>query len=134
MKNRKKPECTRRRAAMTVIEVTIVLSVMLMLASVVVFSAAGIDEWKKARNAGMELQSVYIAQKSFLADHPTSSVASITDSDILPYLQGATSIPTVEALDGSTMSIDLTKMPPVAAGGYDPSDSDEDGLWDVGRH
>ena len=122
---------------MTVIEITVTLSIMLMLASVVVYSTAGIDEWKKGRNAGMELQSVYLAQKSFLADRPTSDVAAIAETDLIPYMQGITSIPTVEALDGSTLSIDFNQMPPVVSNGggaYDPSDSNEDGLWDVGKH
>lgn len=119
---------------MTIIEVSVTLGVMLMLASVVFFSTSGIDEWKKGRNAGIELQSVYLAQKSFLADRPTTDVSTIAESDLLPYMEGSTSLPTVEALDGSIKSIDITQVPPIISGGYDPSDSPEDGLWDVGKH
>ena len=104
---------------MTIIEVSVTLGVMLMLASVVFYSTSGIDKWKKGRNAGMDLQSVYLAQKSFLADRPTTDVATIVDSDLLPYMNGATSIPTIETLDGSTKTIDITFLRSRGAAGLD---------------
>jgi len=116
----------------------VTLGVMLMLAGMVVYSTSGIGDWKLGRDASLELQRVYLAQKSFLADHPTHSVDTITESELVPYLQGLTALPVVESLEGSTLTIDVTQMPPVCSAGggsaYDPSDSNEDGLWDVGRH
>lgn len=122
---------------MTIIELSVSLALMVSLASVIVFSATGINEWKLARNASLDLKLVYVAQKSYLADHPTNSIGSVTEGDLTPYLpiQGST-IPTVESLDGDQLPIDINVMPPVAlaaGAAYDPSGSSSDGLWDVGK-
>lgn len=128
---------SRARKGMTIIEISIVLALMMGLASVVVFSASGIGKWKLARNASLDLKSVYVAQKSYLADHPTQSIANVTATELGPYMpmQGA-SIPTVESLDGAQLPVNFNVMPPVAVSGgaaYDPSGSSSDGLWDVGK-
>lgn len=130
---------TGRRArppGMTIIELTATLAVMMALASIIVYSASGIGDWKLAREAALELRSVYVAQKSYLADHPTLSITSVTEAQLLPYMpNGPAAIPTLEALDGGTLAIDYNVMPPVAKSGggvYDPSGSSTDGLWDVG--
>lgn len=126
----------RDASGMTIIEISVTLALLMALASVVVFSAAGVSDWKLARTAGLELRSVYVAQKSYLADHPTSDISSVAASDLIPYLpQKLGSIPTVKSLEGNTLSIDFNEMPPVAKNGgttYDPSGDDLDGLWDVG--
>lgn len=120
---------------MTLIEISVTLALMMALASVVVISASGISEWKLARTAGLELRSVYVAQKSYLADHPTASISSVSEADLVPYMPvSGTSLPQIESLDGSMLSINYNVMPPVAGTGtaYDPSGDPEDGLWDVG--
>jgi len=132
------PQYRRRRArGLTLIEISVTLFLLLSLASVTAFSLGGIKQWKLGRRASVELQSVYLAQKSYLADHPTKLISSVSAADLEPYLPSTmTSIPTVEALDGSTLTIDFTVMPPVTESGgstYDPSGSSQDGLWDVGR-
>lgn len=122
---------------MTIIEISVTLALMMALASVVVFSASGISEWKLARTAALDLRAVYVAQKSYLADHPTDSIATVSAADLGPYLpmQGA-GIPTIESIEGAQLPIDFNVMPPVATNGgaaYDPSGDPDDGLWDVGR-
>ncbi len=133
----KKPTGRRARPpGMTIIELTATLAVMMALASIIVYSASGIGDWKLAREAALELRSVYVAQKSYLADHPTLSITSVTEAKLLPYMPNTpAAIPTLEALDGGTLAIDYNVMPPVAKSGggvYDPSGSSTDGLWDVG--
>ena len=125
------------RRGMTVIEISLTLSVMLMLASIVLFSSSGMNEWKRARNASLELRKVYIAQKSYLADHPTVATSTLTEAMLVPYLGPlTTTLPTFEGKDGEALTVKVDVLPPVALNGgaiYDPSGSSEDGLWDVGK-
>ena len=127
---------TRTRAGMTIIEISVTLALLMALASVVVFSASGVSDWKLARTAGLDLRSVYVAQKSYLADHPTADISTVVAADLIPYLPNKLgSIPTVESIEGDTLTIDHNQMPPVATSGgavYDPSGDSLDGLWDVG--
>ncbi len=74
----------------------------------------------------------------YLADNPTVPVANITAANVLAYLpNGATVMPTVKSLTGTTLSILVTVSPPVINAGsgtaYDPSGSNKDSLWDVGE-
>ena len=121
---------------MTIIELSVTMAIMMALASIIVFSASGVGDWKLARDASLELRTVYMAQKSYLADHPTDSISGVTEAELLPYMSNsATAMPTLESLDGSTLTVDFNVIPPVAKSGsstYDPSDSTSDGLWDVG--
>lgn len=133
----KKSSAPRGIRGTTIIELSVTLSILLSLATVVVMSASGITDWKLARSAGLELRSVYVAQKSYLADHPTGSISTVSEADLTPYLplQGST-IPTVESLDGAQLPINFNVMPPVLFSGgnaYDPSGKSGDGLWDVGK-
>lgn len=127
---------SRASSGMTIIEISVTLALLMALASVVVFSAAGVSDWKLARTAGLDLRLVYVAQKSYLADHPTADISSVSAADLIPYLPNKLgTIPTVESLDGDTLAIDHNQMPPVALNGgsaYDPSGDSLDGLWDVG--
>ena len=119
---------------MTIIEMSVTLALLIALAGVVAFSMGGYREWKLGKEAGAALQSVYIAQKSLLADRPTLRLSELNAADLVLYLPGgATEIPKVETLEGTFVDIESTVMPPKLAGGYDPSPSDEDGAWDVGR-
>ncbi len=127
---------TKNIAAMTVIELSLTLSLMLIFATITIFSVSGIKNWKLGRIAGEELRAVYLAQKSYLADHPVEKIANLTSGDLIPYLTGGrTQIPFVESLEGEMLAITYTVIPPVinSAGGiYDPSGSTSDSLWDVG--
>ncbi|MDX1679227.1 MAG: hypothetical protein R3242_00730 [Akkermansiaceae bacterium] len=122
----------------TLLEMTVVILLILSLIGIGTFSAAKIGEWKLGRKAGEELRAVHAAQRLFLADNPTTPVSSITADDLLPYMQGNPSaLPTVESLDGTTLTIKVDVNPPVvdAGGGaaYDPSGSSSDSLWDIGK-
>ena len=123
-----------RQDGMTLIEITLVLALLVSMASMGLMAVGGINNWKKASAAAESLRVVYIAQKTYMADHPTESVADLVAADLIPYLaNGATAIPTIEKLDGSFVGITLSVMPPVVVGPYDPSGRTDDGLWDVGK-
>jgi prepilin-type N-terminal cleavage/methylation domain-containing protein len=131
------PSPAARRRGVTLIELSLVILVMLALAGLGLYFANGHQEWQRGKDAAEKLRSVYAAQKNYLADNPTVPVGSLTTTRIVPYLpSGETSIPTVQAADGTTRTIRLNVSPPVvdngSGGTYDPSGSSSDGLWDVG--
>ncbi len=122
---------------MTLIEITLVMGLMLALASIITYSISSMSDWKKGRSAAEKLKSVYVAQKSYLADHPTSSFSTLTATQLVPYLPGRPgAMPTQKSLTDQSLTIDVTEMPPIftlSSSAYDPSDSDSDSLWDVGN-
>lgn len=122
---------------MSLIELSVTIALLLAFSSVVAFSLSGLNTWKLGRRASVELQSVYLAQKSYMADHPTQSITTVTAVQLIPYLPTTmTSIPTAEALEGYTLSINFNVMPPTMGSGgspYDPSGASDDSLWDVGK-
>jgi len=113
-----------------------VIGLMLTLASIITYSISSMTDWKEGREASEKLKGVYIAQKSYLADHPTESYANLSSGDLVPYLPGRSgSLPSQKSKEGQDLSLNFQVMPPVfELGGttYDPSDSPSDGLWDVG--
>ena len=124
--------------AFTLLEMTIVILVLLTLVGIGVFSSKKMNEWKLGREASETLRTVHSAQRMFLADNPTVLVANITNANIIPYLpNNATSMPTVKSLTGTTLTILVNQSPPVINAGsgvvYDPSGSNTDSLWDVGK-
>jgi prepilin-type N-terminal cleavage/methylation domain-containing protein len=127
------------KRAFTLLEMTVVIMIMLALLSTGMFVNKKMDEWKIGRQAAETLNSVYSAQRMFIADNPTRLVSSITAAEIIPYLQnGATSLPTAKSMEGAPLTIKFTD--PLAiyfvdSGGirYDPSGSYEDLIWDVGK-
>lgn len=127
---------TTNPSAFTVIELSLTLALMLTFATITIFSVSGIKNWKLGRIAGEELRAVYLAQKSYLADHPVDNIANVSSAELIPYLTGGrTQIPAVVSLEGETLAITFTTIPPtVASGGgvYDPSGSNTDSLWDAG--
>ena len=126
---------SRLERGMTIIEMSVTLALMIGLAGIIAFSFGGYREWKLGKEASSALQGVYVAQKALLADQPTLELAQVQENDLIPYLPGGDdSIPQVESLDGSMMSIDFSVMPPVVSGNYDPSPATDDGVWDIGRH
>ncbi len=123
---------------MTLIELSLVIFVVLSLMSATMYFAGNLGEYNKGKKASAALREVYAAQRLFLSDHPRRAVSSISSSEIIDYLPSdASSLPGVESLDGSTITIDYNVSPPVlkTAGGsvYDPSGCSEDSLWDVGE-
>ena len=63
----------RNQRAFSLIEVTLVIGIMLTIASIITYSVGTLNEWKEGRTASENLKAVYVAQKSYLADHPTSA-------------------------------------------------------------
>lgn len=121
----------------TLLEMTVVLSVLLTLLGTGLFVSKQFGNWQLGRAAAEELRTVYAAQRMFLSDNPTALVTSITTSQIIPYLPSrATVMPTVKSLTGATLSIRVNVNPPNINNGsggiYDPSGSTNDSLWDVG--
>ena len=94
-------------------------------------------DWQKGRDASEKLKAVYIAQKSYLADHPSASYADFEASDLIPYLPNRPgAMPTSESLNGQTLDLNFKMMPPqfnLSGTAYDPSDTTDDSLWDVGK-
>ena len=123
--------------AFTLLEMTIVIMMLLALVKIGLFTSTKMDEWKLARTASESLRQVYSAQRMYLADNPTASVASLTSNLILPYIPNTTVMPTVKSLTGTTLTILVNQSPPVINAGsgvrYDPSGSYTDSLWDVGE-
>ena len=126
------------RKAFTLVEMTIVIMVLLVMMRTGLFVFSSMTNWRLGRDACESLRSVYSAQRMYLADNPTVSVGSIAPADLISYLpNGATAMPTVKSLTGTTLSILVNVSPPVINAGsgttYDPSSSNKDSLWDVGE-
>ncbi len=122
--------------AFSILEITLVVALLLALASISFIGFSSYSEWSKGREASIGLRSVYIAQRAYLADHPTEDVATLGPELITSYLPGGAEFPSIVSLEGIPLEIDLTLMPPVFLEGgapYDPSDRPDDGLWDVGK-
>lgn len=134
--HKKNPNKSSCQKGLTLIEITVVLVVLITVIGASVFAIGGYNDWKLATDASQKLRMVYNAQRTYLAEHPTESVASLTEAQIIPYLSDkSTALPIVEGLDGNDYPIRVTVSPPVAADGsgvYDPSGDPDDGLWDVG--
>lgn len=135
MKKIRQPNFPSR--AFTLLEMSVVIMVLLALMGTGLFVSKKMDEWKLGRSASETLRQVYSAQRMFLADNPTRLVSSITSTDVLPYMQGAAAMPTVQSLTGSQLGILVNVSPPVINAGsgvtYDPSGNSRDSLWDVGE-
>lgn len=129
---------SRSTRAFTLLEMTIVIMVLIALMGLGLFTSSKMDEWKLGRQASETLRQVYSAQRMYLADNPTASVADLTSALILPYIPGnPVALPTVKSMTGANLSLIVNVSPPVinAGGGviYDPSGSNMDSLWDVGE-
>ena len=132
--NIEKEDMKRGQKGMTIIEITLVMTLLIGLAGLSLLATGGMSKWKKGKAASENLRVVYLAQKTFMADHPTTSVSALTPADLVPYLAtGATAVPQIEDLTGGMLDIVVTVMPPVITGNYDPSGSTDDGVWDVGN-
>ena len=126
------PSCIKK--GFTLIEITVVLVVLITLISVSALSIGAYQDWKLGAEAGTKLRTVYNAQRTYLAEHPTAVVADLTAADVIPYLSdGSAALPTVEDLDGMMLGIEVDRSPPYLEDDYDPSGSTTDGQWDVGE-
>lgn len=127
----------RLEKGLSLVEMSLVIGVMLGLATIVTYSVSGILDWKTGRDATEKLRGVYIAQKSYLADRPSKNVATFTAAELIPYLPGNPgAMPSATTTSGQALTLNVTVMPPffmVGTDRYDPSDSQSDGLWDVGN-
>lgn len=129
----------------TLLEMTLVISVMLLLITVGLKSTSAFKNYKLARDAADTLRTVYVAQRTFLADNPTTAMSAITPALLLPYVQNSPAVfPTGRSLKGQNLNVFVGSSPPfftttaVVSGSapparYDPSGSNTDSLWDVGE-
>ena len=128
----------RSKRGVTLIEMSLVIFLLVALMSTGLYFSTAIKDWKLGRNASEDLRLVYTAQRSYLADHPTTRVSDITEAMIRQYMpNNSTTIPMIEGLDGVKRSIRVNVSPPVIVGSgggvYDPSGNSSDSLWDVGE-
>ncbi len=124
--------------AFTLLEMTIVIMVLLALISIGLLTNNAVKNWQLGREASETLRTVYTAQRLYLSDNPTASVAALTEAMLLPYMPNQpAAMPTVKSLTGATLTIKVTVYPPVvnnsSGGTYDPSGNSKDSLWDVGE-
>lgn len=126
----------------TLIELSVVLCVLIALLSFGFGVSGAVTKWKKGRDASEILRSVYTAQRLYLADNPTTPVASLTQALVLPYIPGGpAAFPTSKTQEGVNLFARVNVSPPyftttaggVAGAAYDPSGSTTDSLWDVGE-
>ncbi len=129
-------QCTR---GFSLIEVSLVIALLLGLSVGMGYGVSSVQRWKKGKDGALGLQAVYAAQRAYMADHPTSSIATVSLPQMLSYLpQGWSSLPTAKGLEDESLTLDFAVMPPrwlagTASTVYDPSDKPDDGLWDVGE-
>jgi type II secretory pathway pseudopilin PulG len=143
MKTRRLP--SNQKQALTLLEMTIVIMVLLALVKLGLSATTMMDKWKLGRAASEDLRSVYSAQRMYLADNPLTPVASLVDAMLIPYLpnRGVVAPATlvaafqpIKAITGANLGFRITQSPPVLVQGavvYDPSGSATDSLWDVGQ-
>jgi type II secretory pathway pseudopilin PulG len=119
---------------MTLIELSLTLGVLILLASLVTIGVKPFYTYRDGRAAGEALRTVRAAMQLYLADNPSTPVSSLTPALLGPYLPGG-NMPTLPSVNGVTPTIRVTSFPPVAilnSNPYDPSGNPTDGLWDAG--
>lgn len=133
---------TKRCGGFTLIEMSVVICILIALMGVGMSVSGSARTWKNGRAGSETLRSVYSAQRAYLADHPTATVASLTQALLLPYLPGGpAAFPTSTSNENTVLHARVNVSPPyltATAGGttgarYDPSGSNTDSLWDVGE-
>jgi prepilin-type N-terminal cleavage/methylation domain-containing protein len=127
---------SRSNRGTTLVELSVTISVIVILAAIVSLSVQPFIAYRDGRAAGEALRSVKAAQLLYLADHPATPVNTLTQALLLPYMPNG-AWPTLPKVGTQTPTINCTVFPPVATlggGTYDPSGSPTDGLWDVGQY
>ncbi len=128
---------SNKRSAVTLIELTVVIGVILILVGIAIPVTNAYRDWQTGISAGERLQAVYTAQRLYLSDFPTTDVTTLIPANIIPYLpDNAPALPVVQDLNGNPLAFNIAISPPIyldAAGVlYDPTPAG-DGQWDVGR-
>jgi len=123
----------------TLIELSITIGVLILLASIVSLGVGPYIAFRDGRASGEMLRSVKAAQLMYLADNPSTPIASLNSTLLTPYMPNGTwpTLPTVTGKGKGVPTINCAVFPPVATFGgtaYDPSGSPTDGLWDVGQY
>jgi prepilin-type N-terminal cleavage/methylation domain-containing protein len=127
---------SRAKSGFTLIEMTVVIAMILVLAGVASLGVKPYYDYRDGRTAGEMLRAVKAAQLMYLSDNPSTSVSSLTQANLLPYMPNGT-WPTLPSVNGVAPTISCTVFPPVAmlnGNPYDPSATTNDGLWDVGQY
>ena len=124
--------------AFTLIEMSLVIFLLIALMTTGLYFSTAISDWKLGRDASETLRSAYVAQRTYLADYPTTDISTLTRTLLLPYLPNRpASFPTIKTLDNRTLQIKVSVTPPIVDNGdgtpYDPSGKPKDSLWDVGE-
>ena len=127
----------RHHGGFTLIEISLVIGLLLGLATFAGMNIAAVRNWQRGKDASVSLQAVFAAQRSYLSDHPTADIAGVPTDQLEHYLpQGWTTMPALVSLNDEPLSVDHTVMPPLLMLGssvYDPSSNGSDGLWDAGQ-
>jgi prepilin-type N-terminal cleavage/methylation domain-containing protein len=134
-----RPISSRSRSGFTLVEMTVAIAMILVLAGVASLGIKPYYAFQDGRNAGEILRSVKAAQLMYLSDNPSALLTGLTlgsSGNLTPYMPNGTS-PTLPKVNGLQPTINCTVFPPVAVlsgATYDPSGSPTDGLWDVGQY
>ncbi len=125
------------QGAFTLVEICLVIGLIIALTSFIGMSVVTVRNWQAGKTASLSLQAVYSAQRSFMADHPTAQIGTVSKSQLENYLpQGWSVMPAITGIEGQPLTLDHTVMPPrILDGGvvYDPSGKSDDGVWDLGK-
>lgn len=127
---------SRSNSGTTLVELSIVIATLILLTGIVSLGSGAYSKYRDGQLAGEILRSVKAAQMLYLADNPSTSVSSLTQAMLQPYMPNAT-WPTLPKVGSQQPTINWAVFPPVAVLNgqtYDPSGSPTDGLWDVGPH
>jgi type II secretory pathway pseudopilin PulG len=133
------------KKAITLLEMTIVILVILTLIGISVPSTRWVSGWKLGKQASEDLRAVYAAQRMYISDNPLVNIGTENNTTLrnrlagyLPPTYGGV-MPTIKADNGTTnLFITVNRTPPIvsatdgSATAYDPSNKPTDGLWDVG--
>src|ERR1700730_10512007 len=126
----------RSTSGTTLVELSVTIAVILLLASIVTLGIGPYRAYRDGRAAGEMLSSIKASHLMYLADNPSTPVANLTAVLLTPYMPNG-KWPTLPAVGTQTPTINCAVFPPVATLGgatYDPSGSSTDGLWDVGKY
>ena len=136
---------SRSTRGTTLIELSVAIAVILLLAGAASLAIKPYLAYRDGRAAGEMLRAVKAAQLMYLSDNPSTPIANLTQAELLPYMpnglvNGQVNLlawPTLPSVNGQVPTINCTQFPPVAVlngAPYDPSGSTTDGLWDVGQY
>jgi prepilin-type N-terminal cleavage/methylation domain-containing protein len=125
----------RPRNGFTLVEMTVVIAVILVLAGIASLSVKPYYDYRDGRAAGEMLRAVKAAQMMYLSDNPSTQVTALTQALLLPYMPNG-SWPTLPTVAGVVPTINCAVFPPVAVlgGATYPSTPMNDGLWNVGQY